>query len=91
MSKKNIFIVIFFALITVASFATADYIDPSGSAPNNNTSAVLKTESEKPVASSRPSRFVIEAKKGAFDNKGVKVGDLVKYLGDTLVVIPLGG
>jgi uncharacterized membrane protein (UPF0127 family) len=51
----------------------------------------LKAESEKPVASSRPSRFVIEAKKGAFDNKGVKVGDLVKYLGDTLVVIPLGG
>lgn len=50
----------------------------------------LKAESEKPVASSRPSRFVIEAKKGAFDNKGVKIGDLVKFLGDTLVVIPLG-
>ena len=50
----------------------------------------LKAESEKPVASSRPARFVIEAKKGAFDNKGVKIGDLVKFLGDTLVVIPLG-
>ena len=43
MSKKNIFIVIFFALITVASFATADYTDPTSSAPNNNTSPVLRT------------------------------------------------
>lgn len=50
----------------------------------------LKAESEKPVASSRPSRFVIEAKKGAFDNKGIKVGDLIKFLGNTLKVIPLG-
>ena len=49
----------------------------------------LKAESEKPVASSRPSRFVIEAKKGAFDKKGIKIGDLIKFLGDTLKVIPI--
>ena len=46
MSKKNIFIVIFFTLITVASFATADYVEPSSSAPNNNvTKSILKTVS----------------------------------------------
>ncbi len=49
----------------------------------------LKAESEKPVASSRPSRFVIEAKKGAFDKKGIKTGDLVKFLGDTLKVVTI--
>jgi uncharacterized membrane protein (UPF0127 family) len=48
----------------------------------------LIAESEKPVASSRPSRFVIEAKKGAFDKK-VKIGDLVKFFGDKLEVIPI--
>jgi uncharacterized membrane protein (UPF0127 family) len=48
----------------------------------------LKAESEKPVASSRPSRFVVEAKKGAFDKNGIKIGDIIKYHNNNLVVIP---
>ena len=48
----------------------------------------LKAESEKPVASSRPSRFVVEAKKGAFDKNGVKIGDIIKYHNNNLIVIP---
>jgi uncharacterized membrane protein (UPF0127 family) len=48
----------------------------------------LKAESEKPMASSRPARFVIEAKKGAFDKMGVKVGDMFDYTGKKLKLIP---
>jgi uncharacterized membrane protein (UPF0127 family) len=48
----------------------------------------LKAESEKPMASSRPARFVIEAKKGAFDKMGVKIGDMFDYTGKKLKLIP---
>jgi len=48
----------------------------------------LKAESEKPVASSRPSRFVVEAKKGAFDKNGIDIGDIIKYHNNNLIVIP---
>lgn len=47
----------------------------------------LKAESEKPMASSRPARFVIEAKKGAFDKMGVKLGDMFDYSGNKLRLI----
>jgi hypothetical protein len=49
----------------------------------------LKAESEKPMASSRPARFVIEAKKGAFDKMGVKAGDMFDYSDNTLTCIPV--
>ena len=49
----------------------------------------LKAESEKPMASSRPARFVIEAKKGAFDKMGVKLGDMFDYSGSKLRLIPI--
>lgn len=49
----------------------------------------LKAESEKPMASSRPARFVIEAKKGAFDKMGVKLGDIFDYNGNKLRLIPV--
>ena len=49
----------------------------------------LEAESEKPMASSRPARFVIEAKKGAFDKMGVKLGDLFDYSGSKLRLIPI--
>jgi uncharacterized membrane protein (UPF0127 family) len=48
----------------------------------------LKAESEKPMASSRPARFVIEAKKGAFDKMGVGIGDMFDYTGKKLKLIP---
>ena len=48
----------------------------------------LKAESEKPMASSRPARFVIEAKKGAFDKMGVEIGDMFDYTGKKLKLIP---
>jgi len=48
----------------------------------------LEAESEKPMASSRPARYVIEAKKGAFDKMGVKKGDLFDYSNNKLKLIP---
>ena len=49
----------------------------------------LKAESEKPMASSRPARFVIEAKKGAFDKMGVKLGDMFDFDDNKLKLIPV--
>jgi len=49
----------------------------------------LKAESEKPMASSRPARFVIEAKKGAFDKMGVNLGDMFDYSGNKLRLVPI--
>jgi uncharacterized membrane protein (UPF0127 family) len=49
----------------------------------------LKAESEKPMASSRPARFVIEAKKGAFDKMGVKLGDMFDFNDNKLKLIPV--
>ena len=41
------------------------------------------------MASSRPARFVIEAKKGAFDKMGVNLGDMFDYSGNKLRLIPI--
>ena len=49
----------------------------------------LIAQSIKPVASSRPARFVVEAAKGAFDRKNVKLGDIIKYQDHSLVIVSL--
>lgn len=50
--------------------------------------AELEKQSEKSVTGSKPSRFVIEAKKGAFDKMGVKLGDFFIYNDNQLTLIP---
>lgn len=50
--------------------------------------ADLEKQSEKSVGSKKPSRFVIEAKKGAFRKMGVEVGDYFVYEDNQLTLVP---
>ena len=50
--------------------------------------ADLEKQSEKSVGCSKPSRFVIEAKKGAFKKGGIELGDYFIYDGNQLIHVP---
>jgi hypothetical protein len=90
--KHKIFLFSIIALIAIGSVALANYVEPTSTAPNNNTGIVLKTGPDEPVrmfekigtANGAPLTWGPFANMGLYSDKFIAIGASV--VSDNLIV-----